>query len=637
MDRIILKSRFNLATISLFIILTILPLLDGGFDNNLSMYLLLFALLVFVIKNKLDRKDTLFTYKSPLLWYSLYLVWCGLSFIWSIYYIRTMVELMELLLYGAVFLLTTSLDDEDNDKVISVVLLIGAGIALLGILEYIFISNRRIVSTFTNPNPFASYLLVHFLFSWGRGLGRKTRLGYLVSFIFLVALLLSGSRGGYISTLAGLGFLFLVSGKGQLKERFIKTLVLFILAIMMTRLIFYLAPIIQDKLGITPSMVDFLLRKDSLIGSSLTGRLEFWKVAGKLIKNEPLRGYGLGSFFSAYYIEYGGNQWYSRFVHNHYLQMMAETGIIGLSLFLTFLFANLRIIYRRIKSKTYPVYYPGLVAGLVGFLIHIGAEFSFNFPGATVIFFWLLGMGIRAYNSDGDVKKHFKLHPRVKSFILFILIILVLYNFTFFKLIGFASESAAEGKLDKALGLIEFSNTYYPISPLGYEVEGDYYYGLYKESKSLEDLDQAIRLYEKALSLAAYDGGIHNRLGELYKEAGDLKRAEEHLVLGAEYGAYNISRYLDLGIFYLNEDRPDEAERVFLKGASLKDYAIESAKAEDKNSVVLNGVALHAMLYNIYKSSGQEDKLAQQIDELNKMMEEYDFLRDYFKLEFFVD
>ena len=32
---------------------------------------------------------------------------------------------MELLLYGAVFLLTTSLDDEDNDKVISVVLLIG--------------------------------------------------------------------------------------------------------------------------------------------------------------------------------------------------------------------------------------------------------------------------------------------------------------------------------------------------------------------------------------------------------------------------------------------------------------------------------------------------------------------------------
>lgn len=138
MDRIILKSRFNLATISLFIILTILPLLDGGFDNNLSMYLLLFSLLVFVIKNKLDRKDSLFTYKSPLLWYSLYLVWCGLSFIWSIYYIRTMVELMELLLYGAVFLLTTSLDDEDNDKVISVVLLIGAGIALLGILEYIY-------------------------------------------------------------------------------------------------------------------------------------------------------------------------------------------------------------------------------------------------------------------------------------------------------------------------------------------------------------------------------------------------------------------------------------------------------------------------------------------------------------------
>ncbi|NLI65400.1 MAG: hypothetical protein GX380_01515, partial [Tissierellia bacterium] len=96
-DTIRSKQRTKLSTISLFIILSILPLLDGGFDNNLPMYMLLFALAVLIINNNLNREEENLNLKSPLLWYSLYLIWCVLSFIWSIYYIRTMMELIELL------------------------------------------------------------------------------------------------------------------------------------------------------------------------------------------------------------------------------------------------------------------------------------------------------------------------------------------------------------------------------------------------------------------------------------------------------------------------------------------------------------------------------------------------------------
>ena len=631
------NQRINLYTITLFIVLTILPLFDAGFDNDLPMYMLLFALLVLMIKNNLYKEDINLGLKSPLLWYSLYLLWCGLSFIWSIYYIRTMMELIQLLLYGAVFFISSRLDDEDSLKVTSVVLLIASGIALLGILEYIFITNSRIVSTFTNPNPFATYLLILFLFSWGTGLNSNRKTTYSASLIFLVALLLSGSRGGYISTIIALPFMFIGCNKKELIEKVIKTLVLFFLALMITRIIIYIAPIIQNKMGITPNMIDFLIRKDSLIGSSLAGRLEFWKVAWELFQNKPVNGYGLGSFFSAYYIEYGGNQWYSRFVHNHYLQILAETGIIGLSLFLGFLFLSFRIIYMKFKRSNYSVYLPASLAGIIGFLVHIGGEFSFNFPGATIIFFWLLGMAVRKHNNERRVNNSFKLTYKIKNIIFVFLIILVLYNFTFFKLIDFASTSASHGREDRAMDIIKFSNKYYPISPHGFEVEGEYYHSLYRETKSIGDLGRAISLYEKALTLAPFDGGIHNKLGNMYLEAGDLVKAEEHLGLGADYGAYNINRYLDLGLFYLNEDRIDDAEQVFLRGAELKDYAIRSASAEDRDSMVINALTLHAMLYNIYKSSGQEEDLSRQIDELNLMMEEHEFLKEYFNMEIFID
>ena len=636
-DTIRSKQRTKLSTISLFIILSILPLLDGGFDNNLPMYMLLFALAVLIINNNLNREEENLNLKSPLLWYSLYLIWCVLSFIWSIYYIRTMMELIELLLYGAIFLITSRLDDEANEKVMSVVLLVGSGIALLGILEYIFITNSRIVSTFTNPNPFATYLLVLFLFSWGTGLNSSRKITYAASLIFLVALLLSGSRGGYISTLMALPFIFIGSKQKELIGKLIKTIILFFIALMSTRIIIFIAPLVQDKMGITPNMIDFLIRKDSLIGSSLAGRLEFWKVAWELIKNKPINGYGLGTYFSAYYIEYGGNQWYSRFVHNHYLQILSETGIIGLTLFLSFLFSSFRIIYKKFKTSNYSIYLPGTAAAIIGFLIHIGAEFSFNFPGATIIFFWLLGMAVRKHNNERRVNNSFKLTYKIKNIIFVFLIILVLYNFTFFKLIDFASTSASHGREDRAMDIIKFSNKYYPISPHGFEVEGEYYHSLYRETKSIGDLGRAISLYEKALTLAPFDGGIHNKLGNMYLEAGDLVKAEEHLGLGADYGAYNINRYLDLGLFYLNEDRIDDAEQVFLRGAELKDYAIRSASVEDRDSMVINALTLHAMLYNIYKSSGQEEDLSRQIDELNLMMEEHEFLKEYFNMEIFID
>lgn len=170
----------------------------------------------------------------------------------------------------------------------------------------------------------------------------------------------------------------------ELKASIIKTILVILIAIILTQGLMFAAPYIQENLGL-----DITLSKSLRIGSlpsSIIGRLEFWKVAGRLILRKPISGYGLGTYFSAYYIEYAGNQWYSRFVHNHYLQMAVELGLLGLGLLCAFLISSGLKAKKRFTKGTVEAFFPGALAGVVAFLLHIGIDFSWNFPGVTVLF-----------------------------------------------------------------------------------------------------------------------------------------------------------------------------------------------------------------------------------------------------------
>src|SRR5205085_7764780 len=72
-------------------------------------------------------------------------------------------------------------------------------------------------------------------------------------------------------------------------------------------------------------------------------RVDLWKAAVQQWKLEPLLGTGSGSYL------YYGRQFRTErvnvdpvYVHNDYLQLLAEYGLIGGILFLLFLFAHLR-------------------------------------------------------------------------------------------------------------------------------------------------------------------------------------------------------------------------------------------------------------------------------------------------------
>lgn len=628
------KERQNLNTIYIFLLISLIPLFEGGFDNNIVYYLLILGLAGNILFFR-DKDYIHIDLLSPIFTYSLFLFWAGLSFFWSIHYQRSLIEFFELSIYLLILIKTSTLNLADRKKTIEVGMLVASLIAALGILEYIFISIGRITSTFTNPNPFATYLLVFFVFSWSLYLRGHEKKYLTSSYIFILALLLSGSRGSYTALLVSLPFVFLGIERKDLLRNIVKTLVLLGLALASTRLLMYIAPIIQENLGLDLSLINNLLRVDSLFGSSSIGRFEFWKTSLRIFRESPLNGFGLGTFFASYFMGYGRNRWYSRFTHNHYLQILAELGLVGLILFSIFLISILYLFYNKYRKKEYENYFIGIIAAFVAFFSHIFIEFSWNFPGSTIIIFWMIGLSL-----DNSFKKPEKFSIRFKptlyrlaSLVLLLLVSWHTIAISSYK-IGFNYEDNKE--LEKAERVYNRINTFYPINKNGYLFEANIHVSRFNEGKDIEDLKKAIEIASKGIRVAPYDSQIHNYLGGLYMSLGDLEKAEKHYILGKEYTLYTVRMYRDLAQFYIGQNRLEEAEEVLKEAIEIKDYAIIAVPRGEKDFYTFEASTIHVLLFDLYKRENRLEEMEGERKIILEMIRENEALENWYNVDMFL-
>jgi O-antigen ligase len=76
--------------------------------------------------------------------------------------------------------------------------------------------------------------------------------------------------------------------------------------------------------------VIILLKIDyAKLGLNMSGRLDAWKIALKVVKHNPLFGSGMG-FWKSLQVKIDSTVWFS--VHNDWLERMVEIGIIGVFL-----------------------------------------------------------------------------------------------------------------------------------------------------------------------------------------------------------------------------------------------------------------------------------------------------------------
>lgn len=247
--------------------------------------------------------------------------------------------------------------------------------------------------TFKEGNIFGGYMLASllitlpFIFIKDREVNPfSTKLIYVIFFFQLIALLISYSAINIITfTVIALIFFIITSFKkigSSLRRKQIKLLsILLIITLLFV------------KFGLHNTLYEKLFGNDRVWSYSRKDRINMAVTGLKMTNKNLIFGVGPGNY-GYYYNEFSADSFKDeknkRIVGNIYIEMLCETGVLGLVIYLLFILLMIRVCF--IKTKTIMGCYQPVVNGL--FCAFIGMLLAYNaFPTFTLTFHWVL-MGI---------------------------------------------------------------------------------------------------------------------------------------------------------------------------------------------------------------------------------------------------
>jgi len=324
----------------------------------------------------------------------------------------TLVQVTGLLLYLAAVLVFT---DTPKRLRLLVRTIIGFGffLALLGLTQS-FTSPDKVYwlrelpqaqafGPFINRHHFAGYMELALALPLGLvftgAIEKEKRFIYLfVAGLMAVALIMTNSRGGIISLVAEILFLVVTMGfrrrhkkrhaeepKPRIKSAAIKAGLALALIVTMFGGVVLLGG--EDALT-------------RLVGSvntddPTTGRAHFWSVTIDIIKTHPVIGTGLGAF-GVVYTGYDSRNGAYRLeqVHNDYLQVLSDGGIVGAVIGLFFVVSLFRMGFARRDSRDdfRRGVATGALAGCFAVLIHSFFDFTLHTTANALLFLVLAAL-----------------------------------------------------------------------------------------------------------------------------------------------------------------------------------------------------------------------------------------------------
>lgn len=571
------KKDYGLFLI-LLVYLGITPLFDAGLDHDVMYWLVLLAAPILLILTFRTKPTWTIDWKDPGLYLILLTFWAGASFFWSIHQLRTMIELIQLFSYVIAFFIMRNLDDEFKAKALRIGSITAVALAVFGILQFIFVKSGRVEATFPHPNPFGTYLAMFSLYLLGIQIRESSKIRFGAIVIMLTAIVLSGSKGTYLAILIAAPLAYLGIPKQSLKKPMLQTLLLATATGLSVACIFFLTPFLQDKIDFGTNLFEKVARVGAL-ESSATDRIEFWRVSLELLKNRPLTGYGYGTFFAAHYIEYQVNETYTRFAHNHYLQLAAELGLPGIGLFIGFMVASLRLTIKQLKKQSKNLLFAGSLAACAIFLLHVLIEFSWNFPAVPIVFFALAGLVVGKLDEGNKVifKFTFRLGSKTIASFIIISFLLTSWQISSNMINEKGYDISNKGQLEKGLEYYELANRIYPFSGRNLRLASLNHYSIYQKTSDNKSLTESINKANMAIELTPYSSNDYHLLAVLYVANNDLKKAEQQYLLADKYNAYNLRLYLDLASLFQKMLQDDKSLDALLNGSNRIDIAIGSS------------------------------------------------------------
>ncbi|MGH9355136.1 MAG: O-antigen ligase family protein [Terriglobia bacterium] len=346
----------------------------------------------------------------------------------SIYPHATALDFAKLLAYIAAFVLAAYVFDshQKTSLLIRVLIFLGLFEAAYGIVQYltgwqkiftykkIYYTNAA-TGTFINHNHFAGFIeltfpfvlaLVFYYFQvWqegrrhGRVRGNSATVapagvqtiffGFLLV-VAVIAVIFSRSRGGILATFLTIVFVGLLAQLKTKKKAWMLGLAAFVLIAVGYGL----------WIGLNPVISRFEAFGGGMNYLQAEGRLSFWRSSLGLIRAHPVLGIGLGAFqwafshFQTTFLTYTVDH-----AHNDYVELIAETGVLGAALLFIPIFGLLvRMIHSFLTDSRR--YRPSITLGCIGatlaLLIHSVTDFNLHVPANALVFAMVLGIGYKA-------------------------------------------------------------------------------------------------------------------------------------------------------------------------------------------------------------------------------------------------
>ncbi|HAW60640.1 MAG TPA: hypothetical protein DCW86_04145 [Actinobacteria bacterium] len=439
---------------------------------------------------------------------------------------------------------------------------------------------NRVFAIFISPNHLACFLIMLIPLSFAllinaeAGLRRVFLL--VVSVVMITCLFFTYSRGGWLCFLLVAAVMALGIPKEQ---RYRASLSLLVVVVLVT----LTSSVITRSAGeFSPETAFYGGLAPEAGAESALGRFYLWRGTLELIRDFPITGSGIGTFASIYpRYQYGGI--YSKHAHDVYLEVFAETGILGISALLAAFFLLARrelLLWRRSKENRSRGLALALFAGTSGFLVHSVIDFHWQVPllGLTLMTIAALSFcpAIGGVEEVGYISCRKVSFSGFRFFVALVLglfllgVILTSYRAHLFSDKG--KSLLKEGRFGEAVQVLEKAVNLDPLfAPHQSRLAEAYFEGA-RRGEGMPVLSRAIYRGERAVSLEPYSSGYQAKLGFYYWAAGRLREAEEAFMEGRDLYPNDPYFPVLLGEFYFTQGRHQLAITEFRRAIDLKKY-----------------------------------------------------------------
>jgi len=274
---------------------------------------------------------------------------------------------------------------EDAERVLKILTVVAGLVGLYGCWQWVTAAPvpaswcdasegvcRRAYSIVQSPNVLGSYMVLMSPVAMALTVRDKTRMRWVwaaIALILLAALVFAGSRGAWLAFAGSIGLMVMLIDR----RLFLAFLAAAVLAAAFV-------PQISSRFG-------HLFSAEYIEKSSNDGRIARWLNAYDLMRHEPVLGMGLGRYGGAV----GQRNFGTIYVDSYYFKTLAEMGLLGLTVYLWLMAALFRSGFRVWRSQRGGPFwlYGGVLAGLLGVILHNAVENIFEVPFMNT-YFWLL-------------------------------------------------------------------------------------------------------------------------------------------------------------------------------------------------------------------------------------------------------